>query len=126
MSEYCKQCDDELFGDWLPTKDGEFCNYECEGFWSRDQIIEQLRTDKLDHITRNLNGECICPARHQTKATHYPGCPKARITISENDAKLASDWLLNVEDCCCDNKILEAVGDRIRTALSQHTGGQHE
>lgn len=41
MSEYCKECEDELFGDWLDCEDGPFCNRHCaKVFTLKDRIAE--------------------------------------------------------------------------------------
>jgi hypothetical protein len=42
MGYECKQCKDELFGDWLTSQDGEFCNHNCNSIWTLKKRIAEL------------------------------------------------------------------------------------
>jgi hypothetical protein len=47
----CKQCKDELFGDWLTSQDGEFCNHNCNSIWTLKQRNAELEADKNDWVS---------------------------------------------------------------------------
>ena len=48
MTEHCKHCDAELYGDWVSCPDGEFCDFQHALIWQQAQTISQLKQAAIE------------------------------------------------------------------------------